>query len=289
MVRCIKRNFILTSISLQNTKSFQNNRKSNVTNPIYDDMLLKLRAIFMDEMMRNNSVIVDIKKDTIIKLAKFLTAHTRKPCTIGITGETASGKSTITEDIISSINDFARRMNIKDPITRLNTDDYYYDRSEMVKAAGGFDNFVKNYDLDVPEAIELELMKSHINSLVNLKRTYLPKYDMSGTAKRYDNYRLAKPARIIISEGLYTLNEKIADVFDFKIYVYVSFQAQKMRFFQRANARGLGASAETVYKNAKNKAEIYICPCIKDADIVISGEADRNRYKKFMSEILDLV
>ena len=86
-----------------------------------------------------------IKKEAIVKLAKFLSAHTKKPCTIGITGETASGKSTITEDIISSINDFSKRINIKDPITRLNTDDYYYDRSEMVIAAGGFDNFVKNY------------------------------------------------------------------------------------------------------------------------------------------------
>lgn len=289
MVKYLKRNFVLTSITLQNTKKHLKDNKTVAINPVYDDILYKLRTIFMDEITKDNSVIIEVKKDAIIKLAKFLSAHTRKPCTIGITGETASGKSTITEDIISSINDFARRMNIKDPITRLNTDDYYYDRSEMVKAAGGFDNFVKNYDLDVPEAIELELMKKHITSLVNLKRTYLPKYDMSGTAKRYDNYRLAKPARIIISEGLYTLNEKIADVFDFKIYVDVSFQAQKMRFFQRANARGLGASAETVYKNAKNKAEIYVCPCVKDADIVISGEADRNSYKKFMSEILDLV
>lgn len=289
MVKYTKRNFVLISTTVQNNKNYNNSNKSVVINPIYDDMFLKLRAIFMDEIMRNNSVIVDFKKDAILKLANFLSAKIKKPCTIGITGETASGKSTITEDIISSINDFAKRKNIKDPITRLNTDDYYYDRSEMVKAAGGFDNFVKNYDLDVPEAIELELMKKHINSLVNLKRTYLPKYDMSGTAKRYDNYRLAKPARIIISEGLYTLNEKIADVFDFKIYVDVSFQAQKMRFFQRANARGLGVSAETVYKNAKNKAGIYVCPCVQEADIVISGEADRNRYKIFMSEILDLV
>ena len=33
-------------------------------------------------------------------------------------------------------------------------DDYYYDRSEMVKAAGSFSEFAKNYDLDVPEAFQ---------------------------------------------------------------------------------------------------------------------------------------
>ncbi len=285
----MKRKFVLATTILKNAHKTSNDNHKVVINPIYEDMLTKLRRIFMEEITKENSVLVDVKKEAIIKLAKFLSAHTKKPCTIGITGETASGKSTITEDIISAINSFAKRMNIKDPITRLNTDDYYYDRSEMVIQAGGFDNFVKNYDLDVPEAIELELMKKHIKSLVNLKRTYLPKYDMSGTAKRYDNYRLAKPARIIISEGLYSLNEKIADVFDFKIYVDVSYQAQKLRFFQRAKARGLEASADKVYRNAKNKAEIYVCPCAKDADIVISGEADRNRYKEFMNEILSLV
>lgn len=276
-------------VILENYEKTNTDNKIVVTNPLFEEMLYKLRKIFTEEIKKENSVIINVKKEAIIKLAKFLSADTKKPCTIGITGETASGKSTITEDIISSINDFAKRMKIKDPITRLNTDDYYYDRSQMVIEAGGFDEFVKNYDLDVPEAIELELMKKHIKSLVNLKRTFLPKYDMSGTAKRYDNYRLAKPARIIISEGLYSLNEKINDVFDFKIYVDVSYQIQKLRFFQRAKARGLELSAEKVYRNAKDKAEIYVCPCANNADIIISGEADRNRYKEFMNEILNLV
>ena len=56
--------------------------------------------------------------------------------------------------LCESDDDFAKRMDIKDPITRLNTDDYYYDRSKEVKAAGSFAKFAQNYDLDVPEAIE---------------------------------------------------------------------------------------------------------------------------------------
>ena len=35
----------------------------------------------------------------------------------------------------------------------------------MVKAAGSFSEFAKNYDLDVPEALELELMSKHIKEL----------------------------------------------------------------------------------------------------------------------------
>jgi uridine kinase len=57
----------------------------------------------------------------------------------------------------------------------------------MVKKAGSFAEFAKNYDLDVPEALELELMKKHIRQLLFGDTVYLPKYDMSGTAIRKDN------------------------------------------------------------------------------------------------------
>jgi uridine kinase len=54
------------------------------------------------------------------------------PLSIGIVGESASGKSTITEDFISVLNNH----NIS--TTRINTDDYYFDNSEAVKEAGSF-------------------------------------------------------------------------------------------------------------------------------------------------------
>ena len=93
------------------------------------------------------------------------------PASIGIAGETASGKSTITKDLIDTIESFATEFGINDAITRVNTDDYYYDRSEMVKAAGSFSEFAKNYDLDVPQALELELMSKHIMELLSGKAT----------------------------------------------------------------------------------------------------------------------
>lgn len=59
---------------------------------------------------------------------------------------------------------------------------------------------------------------------------YLPEYDMSGTAIRRDNVKLAVPSKIIISEGLFTLTDKVVDAFDFKIYVDVSQDIQKKDF-----------------------------------------------------------
>ena len=250
---------------------------------------MRLNKIFYDELNSHDSIFVKFDKNIIRKIASFISGETKRSCAIGIAGETASGKSTIAMDIIDTINMFTREYCLENTITRINTDDYYYDRSEMVKTAGSFAEFAKNYDLDVPEALELDLMASHIKQLLAGRKVLLPKYDLSGTAKRYDNYTPADPANIIISEGLFTLTEKIAGVFDIKIYVDVSANVQKDRFYKRAAERNIGDSADEVYENASSKAKIHIHPTAETADIILTGEADRERYKQFINRVLCVV
>ena len=249
----------------------------------------KLNQIFFDEMTSDNSIFRKVKNSAIHKMALFLSNNITRSCSVGIAGETASGKSTIALDISNTIQSFAEEYCINNAITRINTDDYYYDRSEMVKKAGSFAEFAKHYDLDVPEALELELMKKHIKSLLFGNTVLLPEYDMSGTAIRRDNVKPAYPSKIIISEGLFTLTDKVVDAFDFKIYVDVSHNIQKERFYKRAAERDLGDSADEVYENASNKAKTHIHPTAAKADIILSGEADRAAYRKFINQILMLV
>lgn len=274
---------ILTRTELNSSKSFL---QSETNLSIYTEK--RLKQIFSEELNDKNSIFRKVKPEAIRKMALFLSGSISRSCSIGIAGETASGKSTIAYDIIDTIQTFADEYCIQNAITRINTDDYYYDRSEMVRKAGSFAEFAKHYDLDVPEALELELMKKHIKSLLQGKSVLLPEYDMSGTAIRKDNVKLAKPSKIIISEGLFTLTEKIVDAFDFKIYVDISSNTQKVRFYKRAEERGLGNSADEVYKNASNKAQTHIHPTAMNADIILSGEADRTAYKKFINKILTL-
>ncbi len=249
----------------------------------------RLNKIFTKEIKSPSSIFIKVNGDVINKIARFISGDLSRSCSVGIAGETASGKSTIAFDIINKIQEFADNRGLTDIITRINIDDYYYDRSEMVKKAGSFAEFAKHYDLDVPEALELELMKEHISKLLAGESVYLPKYDMSGTAKRYDNFNLVKPSKIIISEGLFALTEKIVNAFDFKIYVDVSDKVQKERFYIRAAERNLGDSTEEVYVNASRKAQIYVYPTAMKADIVLSGEANRGDYRRFINEIIDLI
>ena len=140
----------------------QNSFKHSVDSSLLNYVELRLNKIFSDEVNSSDSIFLKVKQSAIHKMALFLSGSIKRSCSIGIAGETASGKSTIAYDIINTIQAFSEVYCIKIAITRINTDDYYFDRSDMVKAAGSFAEFAKHYDLDVPEALELELMKKHI-------------------------------------------------------------------------------------------------------------------------------
>ncbi len=281
----------MTALISRNNAKVKTFEGQYVSSPFVDlnKIESQLFKIFEEEINNPFGVIVDYKDEVIYKLAKFINGDLKRSASIGIAGETASGKSTITLDIIDEIEQFSKVHNLKKVITRVNTDDYYYDRSEEVKKAGGIGEFAKNYDFDVPEALELDLMYKHINKLLSGETVMLPKYDMSGTTIRRDNYTKAEPSKIIISEGLFTLTDKIRNAFDFKIYVDIDSDIQKKRFFIRANERGLGSGAENIYQNASNKAQIHIRPCKNIADIVLSGEAEREGYKIFVGKILSII
>lgn len=273
--------------------SIEKNRKNWTSNPIHESRFSKLEKalndLFLKELNSSNSIFIHLAPNVVKKMAMFLSGMTFRPAAIGICGETACGKSTIVLDSLEVIENFTEEFLLDNLITRINTDDYYYDRSEEVKKAGSFAEFVKNYDLDIPDAIELSLMKKHIQMLLTKQEVFLPKYDMSGTAKRFDNHRLAKPSSIIISEGLYPLVDGIADVFDFRVYVEIDKEVQKRRFYERAQQRGLGSSADRIFENATKKAQIYVHPCAKNADIVLNGETSREKYKEFIRSFLNLL
>lgn len=269
-----------------------NNVVNRVAEPVqsrFQKLEKSLNHLFLKELNSSNSIFIKVSPHVVKKAAMFLSGMLFRPVSIGVCGETASGKSTIVLDSMDVIKDFSQEFLLKNLVTRINTDDYYYDRSEEVAKAGSFSAFANNYDLDVPEAIELSLMKEHIKLLLKREEVFLPKYDMSGTAKRFDNHTLAKPSPVIISEGLFTLVDEIADVFDFKIYVDIDKSVQKARFFERAAQRGLGDSASKIFGNASKKASIYIHPCAQNADIILNGEVSREKYKSFINSFLMLI
>ena len=75
----------------------------------------QLDRIFKEELNSKNSILVSYKQEIISKLARYLSGQINRPASIGIAGETASGKSTITLDIIDTIKSFATEFGVTEP------------------------------------------------------------------------------------------------------------------------------------------------------------------------------
>ena len=234
-------------------------------------------------------VILSISSRAIIKLTYFLGGLSKRPVAIGVAGETASGKSSFVYDMVDSINSVHARMGKEENITKVNADNYYYDRSKEVKAAGGIAKFVENYDLDAPSAVDLALLKTHIEKLICGHDTMTPEYFLDGTAIRIDNHILCKTNPIIVSEGIFNLNDKLKDVFDFCFYVNVSPEAQRERWFRRAEERDFkGEQAIKAFASIMDKTKIHIKPTVNNADIIINGEANREDYRKSAEKLFNI-
>ena len=85
----------------------QNNDYTSIPSTQCERIEHNLCYIFETEMKSSDSIIISYKPEVIKRIASFLSQNTKRSASIGIAGETASGKSTITLDIIETSNAFA--------------------------------------------------------------------------------------------------------------------------------------------------------------------------------------
>ena len=110
---------------------------------------------------------------------------------IGITGGTGSGKTTIVNKV--------KNLFDRSDVGFLSSDSYYKDNSNL--------NFSKRDKLnyDTPDAIDFDLLNSHIKILKTGQDINVPQYSFS-THLRLKNSTLFKPKKILIIEGILILS-----------------------------------------------------------------------------------
>ena len=169
-------------------------------------------------------------------------------------------------------------------------DDYYKDASKELQAAGSYENlFESGFSFDTPDAIDLALMKEHLISLKEGKEIYSPLYDFVTCVSKKDSI-LKKPAKLILNEGLYVLNESVRDIADVKIYVYTPFGVIKDRWFSRATSRGkTGLAAQMQFHDVNQTAFRYIRPTMDIADVVINGMTTQEYIEDFIDELINAI
>ena len=192
--------------------------------------------------------------------------------TIGITGGTGSGKTTILNQIIEKFNE-------KD-IGFISQDSYYNDNGDLSFEEKNKINF------DHPDAVDFELMINHLIDLkngVNINQPIYSFFDHNRTEKT----KTIESKKIMIVEGILILNnKKLRDLIDIKVFIESSVD---LRFKRRLNRdiSERGRSEEEVIELFNNRLnemhKLYVEPMKKFCDIIITNN------KKNLIEINPLI
>ena len=245
-----------------------------------------IKEILEEDRQQKQPLLLSLNEQLLIRIVKHFLSSKQDQCLIGITGESASGKTTFVNYMSKAL----RKKLYNESYTTLCCDDYYKDTSEELKAAGSYEELYKTgFSFDTPNAINLELMRAHLISLKNGCGVNAPEYDFV-TCESIPNRAYKNPTRAILAEGLYVLGDELVDLFDIKVYVFTPFEKIKERWFNRAASRGkTGSAAEHQFNDVNSTAQIYIRPTMKNADIIINGLASAEYIEELTTKVINLI
>lgn len=218
----------------------------------------------------------------IMSIARKVVEEKKKTFLIAITGESASGKTVFVDNTTHAC--------VKDSregfYTVIRQDDYYKDTSKELKEAGSYEELFKTgFSFDTPDVINLQLMREHLLALKEGKKIVSPRYNFV-TCESTPDGDVKKPAKIILTEGLYVLNEQVRDIMDVKVYVFTPLEVLKDRWYKRAESRGkTGEAADLQFKDVNKTAQQYIRPTYPIADVIINGLVSQ----EYIVEITDKI
>lgn len=249
---------------------------------IISNIVDALKKILEEDNKQAQPLFLKTSDNLILNIARMVVQEKKKTFLIGITGESASGKTVFVDNTIKA----CVKEKKEGIYTVIRCDDYYKDTSKELKEAGSYEELFKTgFSFDTPDAIDLELMKNHLIELKQGKTITSPKYNFV-TCESNPDGDIKNPAKVVLTEGLYVLNEGVRDIMDVKVYVYTPLEVIKDRWYRRAETRGkTGAAADLQFQDVNKTAQQYIRPTYQIADAVINGMVSQ----EYIQEITDKI
>ena len=241
-----------------------------------------LKKILEEDKTQPQPLFFKTSDNLILNIARMVVQEKKKTFLIGITGESASGKTVFVDNTIKA----CVKEKKEGIYTVIRCDDYYKDTSKELQEAGSYEALFKTgFSFDNPEAINLELMKKHLISLKQGKEIKSPLYDFV-TCESNPDGDLKKPAKVILTEGLYVLNEGLREIMDVKVYVFTPLDVIKERWYKRAALRGkTGKAADLQFADVNKTAQEYIRPAYQISDAVINGMVSQEYIRQITDKI----
>ena len=189
-----------------------------------------------------------------------------KPFLIGICGGSASGKTSVANIIFKYVG--------LQHCLLFSMDKYYKGPNDEER------KHLSDYNFDHPDALDLDLLASHLKMLMENKPINMPIYSFNGSYRKKET-QLIKPNKVIIFEGILAFHDKrMRDIMDMKIFVDLDSDLRLSRRVYRDikdRGRGLDTIVERYHKFVKPAFEDFIKPTRKYADLVIPRGAENTQ------------
>ena len=195
-----------------------------------------------------------------------------------VAGGSASGKTYVTNKVISNIN--------SENIVRITIDDFYKDNSHLSLEER------KKINFDHPKSIDFKLLYDVLSSLKEGKEVDIPTYDFTVHC-RSNITKHVVPKKIIIVEGIFALvNKRIRELSDLNIFINASSENRFLRRLKR-DQEERGRDFDYVvnqYVNVVAPAyEEIIAPTKMFADLIVSNDGIENKSLEILASIFNMM
>jgi phosphoribulokinase len=177
-----------------------------------------------------------------------------RPIILGVVGDSASGKTTITKGLVEILG--------KDAVTHIGTDDYHkYDRQQRAELG------ITPLD---PDCNYIDIIAQHINHLRNDEPILKPIYQHGDGTFGPPEY--VEPKRFVVIEGLLGYHtEELSDAYDVRVYLKPPEEMRRAWKIRRDTSKR-GYTEEQVDEEMRKRepdSESYIRPQQRYADIIV--------------------
>jgi uridine kinase len=194
---------------------------------------------------------------------------------IGVAGGTGSGKTTLTNNILTALK--PRQVSV------IQHDWYYYDRSEVAPEERA------NINYDHPDALETGLLIRHLRQLKRGRVAKPPRYNFVSHTRMQAGDAI-KPTPAIIVEGiLLFVDEKLRDMFDLKIFVQTESDLRVLRRLQRdlsERGRSFESAVHQYQETVRPMHEMFVEPSKQYADIIVPASRSNQKAIKMIVDMI---